>query len=393
MPSPFLPFHHEGSILFLQNPTPVGLRLLWHMNRMKLVKKSVRFLLLSSLLFFAGILQAEGPYFYKGRNYGSEAAYNPIFVILNGGFDMLQVDRSRDLRTLPLHAGNDNVLRNLADPFGPIKRYGWENFMRDQVIPLGLSKKNGQWWPNYTLHLIGGGMTYTALNEWFEYYHYPYSRAFAIGTTVVYHLVNEATENGGYEGDNVDPIADIYLFDLGGVILFSFDSVNKFFSEDMNLADWSLQPSVSARNLNLHNNGQFFSLKWKFPFSEHWHLFYFFGTNGVGGVSYKWDEGQAFSVGVGMAAAKLIMLNDRTYKQTLDLVWNIGFFYDLNNSLLTSLSITKKTDYTINLNVYPGIIKIGGFSPGAWFALNRDGSSIVGLTAAWTPIGVAYNTK
>ncbi len=332
-------------------------------------------------------------YFYTGKNYGSEAAYNPIFVILNGGFDMIQVNRSRDLRTLPLYHGGKNVIRNIKDPFGPIYRYGVGNFLKDQVIPLGLSKKDGQWWPNYTLHLIGGGMTYAALTEWYSYHGFEYPKTFAVGTKIVYHMINESVENDRYVGDNVDPIADIYLFDLGGIILFSSDDVKKFFSEKMNLADWSLQPSFSLRNAHLENNGEFFSIKWKFPFSERWHLFYFFGTNGVGGLSYKWDDGTAFSFGVGMAAAKLITLNTQTNKQTLDLVWNVGFFYDLNNSLLTSLSITKKTDYMINLNVYPGIIKIGDFSPGMWFAVNKDRSTIVGITAAWSPIGIAYTTE
>jgi hypothetical protein len=118
--------------------------------------------------------------------------------------------------------------------------------------------------------------------------------------------------------------------------------VKKYFSEELNLADWSLQPSFFLRNGELHNNGQFFSIKWKLPFSEKWHLFYFFGTNGVGGLSYKYEDGSALSVGVGMAANELVTLDQRTNKKSLNLVMNAGVFYDLNNSLLTSLSVTKK---------------------------------------------------
>ncbi|MFA6541420.1 MAG: hypothetical protein WCT99_07440 [Bacteroidota bacterium] len=349
------------------------------------------FAVIAGLSFESAVAQ-DSSYFYKGRSFGSEAMYNPVSVILNSGFDMVQVDRPRDLRMLAFHSGLENVRRNIADPFGPISRYGVGNFMKDQVIPLGLSKRDGQWWPNYTLHLIGGGMTFVALSEWYQYYHYEYPKLFAAGTKILYHVINETVENDRYVGDNVDPIADMYLFDLGGVLLFSSDNVKRFFSETMNLADWSLQPSFSLRNLHLENNGQFFSVKWKFPFSERWHLFYFFGTNGVGGLSYKYADGSAFSVGVGLAAAKLIVLNNRTNKQTLDLVWNIGFFYDVQNSLLTSLSISKKTDYAVDLNIYPGIITLGDFSPGTWLALNRNGTMIIGLTAAWSPAGIAYNT-
>ena len=102
-------------------------------------------------------------------------------------------------------------------------------------------------------------------------------------------------ENGYSTGDNVDPIADIYVFDIGRIILFSFDNVNRFFSRTLNLADWSLQPSISVFNGTLRNNGQYFSIKWKFPSSAHWHLFYYFRLDGVLGTSHKWGDGAVLS--------------------------------------------------------------------------------------------------
>jgi hypothetical protein len=337
--------------------------------------------------------QAQAPYFYKGRDYGSEAMYNPISLVLNAGFDMIQVSHDRDITRIPFYAGGKNVFRNLGNPFGVISRYGWEDFLRDQVIPLGLSKENGQWWPNYTLHLVGGGMTYVAMTEWYQAHEFPEPKLFSMLSMVSYHLVNEITENGAYEGDNVDPIADIYLFDIGGIVLFSFESVQRFFSEELNLADWSLQPSFSLRNLNLHNNGQFFSVKWKFPFSERWHLFYYFGTNGVGGLSYKRDDGSFISVGIGLVAKDLIDLDKLTNKKTLDLVPNIGVFYDVGNSLMASLSVSKKTDYMVNVNIYPGLLKIGDFSPGFWMSLSSDARPIIGVTTSLLPAGVAYHGR
>lgn len=334
---------------------------------------------------------AQPPYFYKGRDFGSEALFNPVSIVLNGGFDMIQVSHERDITKVPVYSGARNVFRNLGDPFGAIRRYGWGDFLRDQVIPLGLSKQNGQWWPNYTLHLVGGGMVYVAMTEWYQAHNVPQPKLFSLMSMASYHLVNEITENGSYEGDNVDPIADIYLFDIGGIVLFSFEPVQKFFSEELNLADWSLQPSFSLRNFNLHNNGQFFSIKWKLPFSERWHLFYYFGTNGVGGLSYKRDDGSFISVGIGLVAKDLIDLDKLTNKKTLDLVPNIGVFYDVGNSLMASLSITKKTDYTVSLNVYPGLLKIGDFSPGFWVNFNADAQPIVGLTTSLFPVGIAYH--
>ncbi|MGD0338220.1 MAG: hypothetical protein ABSB78_05475 [Bacteroidota bacterium] len=340
-----------------------------------------------------GITRAQQPYFYKGYDYGSDAVYNPISVILNGGFDMFQVSHQRNIGKVPFYQSGKNVLRNILDPIGPIRRYGWWNFLQEQVIPISFNRENAQYWPNYSLHLIGGGMEYTMMKEWYEYNNCAYPRLFSIVTLYTYHFINEITENDTYIGDNVDPIADLCLFDVGGIILFSFDNVNEFFSKTLNLADWSLQPSFSVRNLHLHNIGQFFSVKWKFPFSDRWHLFYYFGTNGMGGVSYKCPDGDAFSFGVGMAASDLILLNRTSNKKTLDLVWDIGFFYDRNNSLLASLSITKKTDYIANLNIYPGVVRIGNFSPGLWCAYCEREGLLLGLTVAWSPVGVAISTR
>lgn len=349
--------------------------------------------LLLFCLLFTDSLFPQTAYFYKGRDYGSEAVYNPVTLILNGGFDMIQVERSRDIRKLPIGQGINNVLKNLGDPFTPVRNYGFWNFVKDQVLPFSVDKRDAQYWPNYTLHLIGGGMSYAAMKEWYEYHNYPAPAALSIATMAAYHIINEAVENGAYEGDNVDPIADVYLFNVGGIILFSSESVKKFFSEKLNLADWSLQPSFCLRTTELHNNGQFFSIKWKLPFFDKWHLFYYFGTNGVGGLSYKYDDGSALSVGLGMAVSELFTVNSSTNKKTVDLVWNVGVFYDRNNSLLASLSLTKKTDYMANLNIYPGVVKIGDFSPGIWMAYTNKDKFIMGITARWAPFGLAYKSK
>lgn len=340
------------------------------------------------------IVLSQEAYFYKGYDYGSQAIYNPITVILNGGFDMAQVGNKRNLTKAPFYLGHKNLMKNLRDPFTAINDYGWWEFFRDQVIPFSLNKSNAQYWPNYTLHLIGGGMEYTAMKEWYAYHNFPYPSLFSIFTLSVYHYINEVFENEAYQGCNVDPIADVYLFDIGGIILFSFDNVNQFFSETLNLADWSLQPSFSLRKFGeIHNNGQFFSIKWQLPFVDHWHLFYFFGTNGVGGLSYKKDNGDAISFGVGLKANKIVCVDNSKNKKTLAFVWNVGLFFDRNNSLLASLSLTRKTDYAVNLNIYPGIIKFGSFSPGVWFAYNTDGNYIFGFTARFLPFGIGSSIK
>ena len=97
-----------------------------------------------------------------------------------------------------------------------------------------------QWAPNYQQHLIGCGMLYTAMKEWYEDKNFPVPWLFSSVTLMTQHLLNETMETGPYEGWSVDEISDIYIFDLGGIILFSFDNVNEFFHDKLNLADWSL---------------------------------------------------------------------------------------------------------------------------------------------------------
>lgn len=332
-------------------------------------------------------------YFYRGYDYGNQALFNPAYVLLSGGFDMIQVGNRRNIKDFPYNIAVKNIWKNLSDPFTPINNYGWWNFIKDQVLPLSLNKKNAQFWPNYTLHLIGGGMEYAALEEWFEYNEYPYPEWLSAFTIMSYHLINEVAENGTHVGDDVDPIADIYIFDIGGILLFTSKSVRRFFAEDLNLADWSQQPSFSVRNGELHNNGQFFSIRWKFPFSDSWHAFYYFGTNGVGGLSYKFKDGTGLSLGLGLAASDLILLDEKTNKKTLGLVGNFGLFYDKNNSLLASIAVTIKTDYMINVNIYPGLIKIGDISPGIWGAYSQDKNVILGFTFSWLPFGFAQSTR
>jgi hypothetical protein len=319
--------------------------------------------------------------------------YNPLYVIFNGSYDIVQMEnRSREIFKLPYGKGFRNVLKNLGDPFTMISEYGWDNFLKREVFPLTFNVEGGQWWPNYTLHLVGGGMTYVMMREWYEDHGFASPGIWSIATMATYHMLNEAVENTDYQGNNVDPIADIYLFDIGGIILFSNDDVARFFSEKLNLADWSLQPSIALNNWTLQNNGQYFSIKWKFPFSDSYHFFYYFGLRGLFGVSKKFTSGEALSVSAGVRATSLKLLDPDFFLLTTVLKWEVGIFYDRNNSLLASLFIGGAHDNPVTLNVYPGILNIGGFSPGVFALYSRQYGPTFGVTTVWAP-GVAVTGK
>ena len=86
---------------------------------LKFMRRPLQIILLSLLVHSA---PAQEQYFYKGRNFGSEALYNPLSLLLNGSYDIIQLDgNSKEIFTFPYDDGARNVLKNLGSPFGPVK--------------------------------------------------------------------------------------------------------------------------------------------------------------------------------------------------------------------------------------------------------------------------------
>ena len=121
------------------------------------------------ILIALATLAAPGPraaapadnLFYQALPYGSQAAFNPFFVLVNGAYDMVQTQAaSNRVATLDYAAGFRNVNRNLLHPLDNIARYGWSDFLGNEILPASPEKDNSQWIPNYTLHMVGGGLTW-----------------------------------------------------------------------------------------------------------------------------------------------------------------------------------------------------------------------------------------
>jgi hypothetical protein len=98
------------------------------------------------------------------------------------------------------------------------------------------------------------------------------------------------------------------------------------------------------------------------------------------------------SVGAGLRGRTLQLLDPAKNQQTLDLVWNAGIFYDRENSLMASLFFSGLTEYTVSANIYPGILRIGDFSPGLWVVFGRERLVLAGITTVWAP-GIGVRTK
>ena len=336
--------------------------------------------------------QAARNYFYAGRDFGSEAMFHPITLIVNGGYGIMQVG-NRDKNLFNVHYGIafKNVIENLTHPIQSIEEFGWKTFVRTEIVPTSLKPRSAQYFPNYQLHLIGGGMTYRMLLEWYRHHDIQHPTRNALFTIAVYHLLNELVENDAYEGVNVDAIADLYLFDPLGILLFNFEAVSRFFSKTLNMADWSFMPTYNPYLRTLENNGQSFVIKYALPGAPRLRFFYFFGMNGVMGLSYKRKDGTSLSFGGGFMAKDLVRneRNDNIRSLTASLIWNIGFFYDKDNSLLASLLFSGSRVYKARLNIYPGILSFGKVSPGFFCAIGNQNEVILGARLVSFPVGLA----
>jgi hypothetical protein len=323
------------------------------------------------------------PYFYKGYDYGSQALYSPLWVFLNRGFDVLQ-DRagSRGVLNQEYRYNGENVGKNLLNPFPAIAHRGYGRFFREEIFPLSYTRTSARWVPNYTLHLIGGGTTYTALTEWFRQHDVPAPRLWSATTLLASAFLNETLENKGVVGYNTDAIADFFFFDIGGMILFSFDWPNEFFSKTLIVADWSLQPSFTYPNFDLHDQGNYFSVKFPLPFYERLRLFAYMGLGTLIGLSYQVDSQYSLSGGAGTVASRLISTSNKNADNDVDFAKSAALFVDRNNSLLASVQITNVQDYFLKFNLYPNVFATPQL--GMWTVIDKSGHFVAGVSFSHT---------
>lgn len=336
----------------------------------------------------ARVPQAPVRYFYLGRDDGSEALYGPLWVFVNRGYDVTQDHvASRNIFQFDYGTNLRNVGRNFINPFPAIAADGWHTFLTQEIFPLSWTEHTARWMPNYSLHLLGGGMTYTGLREWFEDYGVPGPRVLSAAVLMSAAFINESLENRGVVGFNTDCIADLWVFDIGGIILFSFDFPNWFFSHEIRIADWSLQPSFTLPSGELHNVGNYFSAKWPLPFYPRLSLFSWFGEATTFGLSFAATDSYSFSAAAGGAAVHLVNSASQRVENTVVWANTAALFLDRGDSLLASLQVTDVDDYFIHLNVYPHAFSPRGPAVGFWGVVDKRGH-VAGGFAIGRPFGL-----
>lgn len=322
-------------------------------------------------------------YFYHRYDYGSQSLYGPLYVILNRGFDVLQMrGEQRNLgQNFQLDGGN--VWTNLTHAPQAINGTGgWWRFIRQEILPFSFTPDTARWVPNYTLHLIGGGQTYAQLREWFmDHEASPFAAsAFSAATIFASAFVNESIENKGVIGYNTDCIADIMVFDVAGVVLFSFEGVRDFFSRHIIVSDWSMQPAIIPQTGNLHNQGNYYSAKIPIPWYPRLRLLGYGGMATMGGLSYLLDGGYSISAAMGGKFDTLVNTSPGRVENKVTTQLAGALFVDRNNSLLASLQVADVDDYFLNLNVYPNAIIHTDPGFGFWGVVGKDGRFLGGIS-------------
>ena len=309
----------------------------------------------------------DGPYyFYHGRTFGSEALFNPAIKLLQGGYYILDTDnRSNNPFVLDYATGFSNVIWNVTHPGAALDEYGWGRFLTSEVLP-NPRRRAAQWVPNYFGHILGEGLTYRVTEEWFRYHGYRHPARLALLTSLVQSLVNEVVENGSYRGTNVDPIADVYIFNPLGILLFRSDKVAAFFSGTLHMAYWPRQLVLDPVSATLENVGHDFVFKYPVERSSAVSLFASYGTHSLAGVTFGRFTGYSVSLAGGVMAKELVDAEPERLSRSLTatIVPTVALFYDKQNSLLLSLVMAPRKDDRISLNIYPGVLRIGGTSPG-----------------------------
>jgi hypothetical protein len=328
-------------------------------------------------------------YFYFGYDYGSQAEINPLWVFVNRGFDVLQI-RVNSRNIFAHEYGDDarNVAQNLANPISRVQEGGTSKFVRQEVLPLSWTRSTARWVPNYTLHLIGGGSEFVMLTEWFEAYGAPAPALWSGVTLMAAAFVNETLENKGVAGRNTDAIADWYFFDLGAILLFSFEPVKRFFSRHLVIMDWSKQPAFTLPGKELHNQGNCFAAKFAVPYIPRLRLFSYFGMSTLFGLSWLIDGSHSISAAGGVNSTRLRSQSSGNVENVVQFAPSAGLFVDKNNSLLFALQWSDIQDYFVNVNVYPGVIKLLP-GMGTWTAISRTGAFVLGVSTTYT-FGVGF---
>ena len=355
-------------------------------------KLILKIFVISSLLY-----GSNSYYFYNPQIYnGSENFFHPINTVLNGSYDILRNGsiQSHNIMDISYRSSADNIWYNITHPIKNIKKFGLEQFIELEIFNLSFDPSKGHFLPNIANHVLGNGMLYVKMEEWYDHHNFQYPRIMSLTSTTIYQVMNEVVEHpSGRRYVNVDSISDLLIFNPLGILLFSLEDIKYFFSKIVPIQDWSLQPMYNPLAQTLENTGQNYIMHFPFLGSRRLQPFAYWGIHGMAGMTYKIKSDKYISIGLGRVVNRIRSeIRETDYLEntiffTPDMDGTASIFLSKNNSLLISAMVTGPRFYNAQINIYPGVIKIGKFSPGLYCAFGESEGLVLGLSFNKFPIG------
>jgi hypothetical protein len=319
--------------------------------------------------------------YYHGYPYGTQALFNPLSLIVNRGYDIFQLGAAptgRNPWKFPYRNGIENVLVDaFLHPVAAIERHpGWSLWLRTEVFPLTIGQAG--WIVNWTEHFVGGGVTHRELLDWYEQHGAPAPKLLAGTTTLVAAALNEILEHPDATEASSTSVADLWIFDLGGVLFFSWDPPARWMQRTLKMTSWPQMGSITLPNGEINNNGDYNVLKVPLPF-ENKELLVRFGLGVQFGLTQKLDAEHSFSAALGLDTRGRVV-DAATGAESITMIYGGGLYYDRNNSLLASVTLSAAVN-RFAVNLYPGLLPGPLGDVGLWLVFPIAGPVRFGLAS------------
>jgi hypothetical protein len=123
-------------------------------------------------------------------------------------------------------------------------------------------------------------------------------------------------------------------------------------------------------------------------------LFFHLGKSTLVGLTLNQGDGESLSFGIGATQTGVweVDVANGIPTRSIRVGVTAGAFYDRDNSLLASVLLSEYNLEPFRANIYPGVITVGSFSPGFFFAIGPRWSFAAGITIRAIPIGIAFTS-
>lgn len=271
-----------------------------------------------------------------------DGAWFPVQLYVNGSFDVIQNPYWFDQKDY--WKKHKEVWDEVKNPFKSIKNDGgWGEFFKEEFL-------SDRVLPNIFLHTFGSAYEVNKLMEYADYYDIKWAKFWTFATIYAMHFGNEANETRQEEVKSFDHIADLYFFDVAGLILGMNDTFMDFMVYDMGMTTWHFMPVYDIEHEDFFNVGLNYVFRPEMlQFSNIRPLLYL-GMMNMGGLTF--DSGDlSHSIVAGLALTDPLERKGR---------FVYGYYLETMGRQSASLLLNGSEDFRVRLNLYPALFRYYG---------------------------------